>query len=134
MLKKFMTYKNTDLGLLVLRVALGLIMANHGYGKLMAHETMLHEFGDPIGLGSELSYILVVFAEFFCSILLVLGLATRAALIPLIITTAVIVFVAHGADPWGKKEMGALFGVTYLALLFTGPGKLSADNYLFGKQ
>jgi putative oxidoreductase len=60
----------------------------------------------------------------------VIGLFTRLALIPLIITTLVIVFVVHGNDPLGDKEHGILFLIPYLALLLAGPGKYAADRLL----
>ena len=78
-----------------------------------------------MGLGGEISLALTVFAEFFCSLLLVLGIGTRLFLIPLIIVAMVIVFVVHGADPLGDKEHGLLFLAPYITLMLTGPGKYS---------
>lgn len=92
------------------------------------------QFGDPLGLGSELSLALTVFAEFVCAILLILGLATRLATIPLIITMVVAGFIVHGNDPFGKKEMALLYLAVYFVLLITGPGKYSLDNSLGGKR
>ena len=83
-----------------------------------------------LGLGPAVSLALVVFAEFFCSILLVIGFMTRAALIPLIITMAVAVFSAHSGDIFGKGELAALYLVTYTSLLLTGPGRYSIDGII----
>ena len=91
---------------------------------------MLLQFSDPIGIGAGLSFHLVLFAEFVCAILLMLGLATRLALIPLIIAMLVAAFVAHADDPFGKKEMALLYLVVFITLLITGPGKYSIDNAL----
>lgn len=132
MKKLFNTNFNNEslhLMLLVLRVAFGAFMLVHGYQKLgwiTAGGEI--QFGDPIGVGPVLSLYLAVFAEFFCSILLILGLGTRLALIPLIITMLVAVFIAHGADGFDKKEMGLHFLVVYLFILISGPGKYSVDN------
>ena len=135
MLKKFLLSKNVDCGLLALRVAVGLLMAfPHGLSKLEAFNDKAHGFINPVGLGPELSYTLVVFAEFFCSLLLVLGLFTRLAVIPLIINALVIVFVVFLPEPWGKKEFPFLFLMAYVAILFMGPGKYSLDYLLFGKE
>jgi putative oxidoreductase len=121
----------TDLGLLLLRLASGGIMAySHGWGKLQKMLGGDMSFADPIGVGEELSLILTVFAEFACGILVALGLFTRAALIPLIVTMWVAVFIIHADDPFGKQEFGLLYLTPYLALYFTGPGKYSVDKRL----
>lgn len=105
-------------------------MITHGWSKLMNFKERLSTFSDPIGLGSEVSLTLIVFAEFFCSLFLILGLYTRLALIPLIIAMIVVAFIVHGDDPFGTKEKALLFLVAYLSLFFTGPGKYSLDSRL----
>ncbi|MEJ2879873.1 DoxX family protein [Pedobacter sp. GR22-6] len=120
--------------LLLLRVAFAVFMITHGYGKLvMITSGGPIQFGDPIGIGTAVSLYLTVFAEFFCSILLLLGLATRFALIPLIITMIVAVFIVHAADDFGTKEMGLHYLIVYLFLLVAGPGRYSVDS-LIGKS
>lgn len=133
MIKNFLLWKNTDAGLAVLRILVSAAMLVHGWDKLAAYNELFHDFGDPIGLGSEVSYILTVFAEFFCSILLIIGLFTRVAAVSLVITMLVAVFIAHGGDEWSKKEKAALYLIPYLAILTAGPGKYSADEQLFNK-
>ncbi len=121
----------TDLGLLFLRLASGGIMAySHGWGKLQKMLGGDMSFADPIGMGEEASLVLTVFAEFVCGILVALGLLTRAALVPLIITMLVAVFVIHADDPFSKQEFGLLYLVPYLTLFLAGPGKLSLDKKL----
>ena len=118
-----------DLGLLFLRLSAGGLMAySHGWGKLQKLMSGDMGFADPIGVGEEVSLVLTVFAEFFCGILVAVGLFTRAALIPLIITMWVAVFIIHADDPFGKQEFGLLYLIPYLALYFTGPGKISLDK------
>lgn len=120
-----------ELAILVLRVGLGLLMLTHGWPKL---EMLLSgdpiRFGDPIGIGKMPSLILVIFAEFFCSALLVLGLLTRLAVIPLIITMIVAVFVAHSGDPIGKRELGLIYLFGYFVILVHGSGPFSVDRLL----
>ena len=117
-----------DLGLLLLRVALGAGMMTHGLPKLMNYSERVEKFSDPIGLGSEFSLILTILAEVFCSLLLMLGLYTRLVLIPLIITFIVVAFIVHGADSFGQKEKALLYLIPYLVLMLTGPGKFSLDR------
>lgn len=117
--------------LLVLRVAIASFMIVHGYQKLgwlTAGGEI--QFGDPIGIGAPSSLILTVFAEFFCSILVLLGLGTRLAVIPLIITMLVAVFIVHGADGFDKKELGLHYLLVYVFLLISGSGKYSIDHLI----
>jgi putative oxidoreductase len=74
--------------------------------------------------------ILTVFAEFVCSILLIVGLGTRLALIPLIITMLVAVFIVHAPDGMDKKEHGLMYLLPYFALFLLGSGKFSLDAFL----
>lgn len=137
--------KLSSLGLLILRIGMGGYLATHGWGKVqMVLNGQAAMFGDPIGLGPALSLYLAAFAEFVCAILVVIGLGTRLAAIPVIVTMAVAAFVAHGSDPWtmqaaaeaffsgaskswASKEPALMFLVPFLALVFTGAGEYSLD-------
>src|SRR5258706_9612026 len=119
-----------DVGLLVLRLGLGGIMVAHGYGKLANFEMMAAQFADPFGFGLTASLVLAIFAEFFCSIGVMLGLATRIATIPLIVTMSTAVFIIHANDAFAKKQPALLFLVGFVALLLLGPGKLSVDHFI----
>lgn len=136
MRKIFATHFNqtsVSLSLLVLRVGTGSFMLTHGYPKLLKLLAGNFQFADPFGLGPGISLGMAAFAEFFCSILLILGLGTRLATIPLIVTMSVAAFVAHGADPFARKEMALLYLVSFIVLLFSGAGKFSVDR-LIGRR
>jgi putative oxidoreductase len=135
-MKRLFSSKYSDnsisLALLVLRLAMGGLMIPHGYQKLMKFASKSSTFADPFGIGPTTSMALTIFAEFFCAVLIVLGLLTRLATIPLIITMGVAVFIAHKGKIFGEGETAALFFFGYIALLFAGPGKFSMDR-LIGK-
>src|SRR5687768_3742038 len=95
-----------DVWLLILRILVASFMLSHGlpkFYKLMAGGEI--EFRDPIGLGPAASLTLTAFAEAVCSTFILIGLGTRIAVIPLIITMAVVSFIVHGEDPFAKKEL-----------------------------
>ena len=120
-----------DPGLLVIRVCFGAMILMRGMGKMERLISGSWDFADPIGIGSEASFILVTFAEFVCAVLLIMGLLTRFALIPLIITMFVVVFI-HGTDQsLSDRERPVLFLIAFLGLFLTGPGKYSIDGLLF---
>jgi putative oxidoreductase len=117
--------------MLVLRLGVGFLMlVNHGLDKLMHFAEKAPRFADPIGFGSTTSLSMAVFAEFFCSVFIILGLFTRLAVIPLIITMGAALFYAHKGQLFGEGEYAALYLTAYITLLFTGPGSASLDKFI----
>lgn len=116
--------------MLLLRIVSGGLMLNHGFGKLKNFEATAAKMMNFMGIGQTASAALVVFAEFFCAILVMIGLLTRLACIPLIVTMAVALFMAENGDFFGKGEVAALYLVSFLVLLFVGPGRISADSLI----
>lgn len=119
-----------NLAMLVLRVGTGVLMMNHGYDKLVHFAQYSEKFMNFLGLGSTVSLALVVFAEFFCSIFVILGLFTRLAAIPLIIDVAVAVVKGHDMKIFSDGEHAAIFFLVYVALLLVGPGRVSVDGMI----
>lgn len=127
--------KNTDIGILLLRLGVGGLMLTHGIPKLLRlFGSDPIQFADPIGIGVEASLTLAVFSEVICSILIIVGLATKLASIPLIITMAVAFFIVHADDPFQRKELALFFLIVYIVLLFTGSGKYSLDHYFLKRK
>jgi len=116
-----------DLGFLMMRLAAA-FMLFHGTPKLLGFTERMEKFPDPIGIGTVPSLVLCVFAEFFCTVFIVLGLFTRVMLVPLLINMTVVIFIVHAADPLAEKEMAFMYLFLYLGLFFTGPGKYSVDG------
>ncbi|WP_162418999.1 DoxX family protein [Cyclobacterium roseum] len=123
-----------DLAIFFLRVGTSLMLLTHGWAKITNFSERLNNFADPIGLGPAVSLQLVIFAEFFCTIFLMLGFMSRVFLIPLIINMAVIVFVVHGDDPFNRQELSLMYLLVFVVLLFTGPGKLSLDGQILKRR
>ena len=125
---------NYDLAALALRLAGGGLMLTHGIPKLIKIFNGDWSFANPLGLGEEFSLVLTVFAEFLCALLILLGLRSKWAAVPLIITMMIAAFVVHGADPFGKKETALLYLLIYLAIFWIGSGKYSLDHVLRKKN
>lgn len=119
--------KLLSIGLLLLRVSLGgLMIANHGWVKIINYETLKTQFFNFLGLGSEISLILAIVAEILCTILLIFGLYTRIALIPLLVTMLVAAGV-HGWQIFGEAELSFIYFIGFVFLLIVGPGDKSID-------
>ena len=118
-------------GVLILRIGAGLFMISHGWGKMEKIFSGDWKFGDPIGLGPELSLLATAGAEFVCAGMVVVGLLTRAAAAPIVFTMLVAAFVVHGGDPWAKQEFALLYALIFFVIMWTGGGKFSLDSLLW---
>jgi putative oxidoreductase len=131
-MKKILSTKYNEsawsLGLLILRIAFGGVMLIHGLDKIKDFDSVrnMGVFGAPT------DGILIIFAELFCAIFLVLGLFTRFAVIPLIIAMSVAFFKAHKGILIGEHNGQAafLYLCAYICILLTGPGKYSVDRMI----
>jgi len=119
-----------NIGTLVLRLGAGGLVIAHGYDKLVHFATLRHQFMSFMGIGSSTSLTLVIFAEFFCGLLVLLGLFTRLTVIPIVISMTVALVKAHHNDVFGAGEKAALYLCAFLAILLLGPGKASVDGVI----
>jgi putative oxidoreductase len=136
---------NKDLGLLIIRIMLGVLMAFYGYEKLTHYSEMAaSEFWAKnvsfLGMSGSIPLSLTIFAEFFCSIFLILGVFTRVSLFFLMFCMGYIFMVIFPMSIVEKSDNGMQFNnafvyfIIYVGLFLTGPGKYSLDHRLFGKS
>ena len=133
-MSKFLSTKYSNgafnFGMLVLRVAAGLLLAHHGYQKLIKFNVLRHQFMNFMHLGSTVSLTLIIIAELVCGILLILGLFTRLACIPIIIGMCVVVFMATNMQIFAEGEKGMIYLAITITILCCGPGKISVDGMM----
>ena len=133
-MKRLFSIKHSDnlasFALLILRVTMGGLMVPHGYSKLVNFASRSSNFSDPFHIGHAPSMALVIFAEFFCAVFVIMGVFTRLACIPIVIAMSVAVLYAHHGDIFGRGEHAALFLGGFLVLLLMGPGKVSMDRLI----
>lgn len=123
-------HSSIDLALLLARVGIGAFMLTHGIPKIAMLDANPVQFVDLFGVGPTLNLYLAIFAEVVCSILVIIGLGTRLAVIPLIFTMLVALLYVHSKDAFSIKEMAAHYLLSYVVLLLMGSGKYSVDNLL----
>ncbi len=118
----------------VARLAVGWVFLQSGWGKLHSLEKVVGFF-TQLGIPApEFQARLVACTELVCGALLLLGLATRIATIPLMITMVVALLTALKGD---IHELSDLFGTAefcYIALLLWlgvyGAGPISLDRII----
>ncbi|WP_412560581.1 DoxX family protein [Winogradskyella sp. MIT101101] len=118
---------SVSIAVLLLRFGVGIMMLVHGIPKLQMLFSGDIQFPGVMGMSPTISLVLTVFSEVLCSILLLIGLFTRIAAIPLIVTMLVAVLMIHGSDPYAMKELGLFYLLGYVVLLILGSGKYSFD-------
>lgn len=118
----------TDLGLLILRLGVGLTLAfAHGTGKVPPSPRFTEAVA---GMGFSAPGVFAWAAglsELVGGLLLALGLATRPAAFLVACTMAVAFFVRHAGDPFADGEKALLFLVGALTLLVAGGGRYAVD-------
>jgi len=119
-----------NIAMLVLRAGLAGLMLPHGYDKLVHFAQNQKGMINFLGMGTTLSLVLLIFAEFFCSLFLLMGLFSRLVVIPLIVAMSVALFKVHNAEIFGVGEHATLFIVGFLIILLVGPGKISVDGMM----
>lgn len=119
---------DTGVSLLLLRLFAGIFMFyGHGLGKLLKVYRGEFQFGDPIGLGPEVSLVLSAFAEGICAVLLIVGLMTRFSALVLTINMAVAFLFVHITQTFADMELALIYLVVFLVIFLMGPGKYSID-------
>jgi len=123
---------------LVARVTLGVLFISTGWGKVHDLQKVTGFFTD-LGIPMpHLNAVMVSFVELIGGTLLLIGLASRLAALPLIASMAVAIVTAQREQVHGLPDLFGLVEWTYLALLlwvaFAGPGKVSLDHLLLRKK
>ncbi len=127
-----MKNKLIDLGLLWLRVAFGLGMMYHGWGKVTGDggvagwaDRSVAAMGFPVPI---LFALIAVGCELIGGFFVLLGLWTRyaAAACAAVVLTAFL--VRHQLDPFGTKELAAAYAVVAIAIIILGPGRFAVDG------
>jgi putative oxidoreductase len=121
-------------GLLVLRIAALSLFLRHGWEKLSGYSTMVHHFPDPIHVGAHAGLAFALLSDGICSVLVLIGLATRLAAAVILTNLLVAFFFVHHAAYFSNShvELVALYIVIFATLLFTGPGRFSIYGRLQG--
>jgi putative oxidoreductase len=121
----------SQLGLLVLRVSAGLMMATHGYAKIFGgrREGFTQGVAD-MGFPAPAFFAwAAALSELVGGVTLALGLGTRVSAFLIYMTMLVAAFVRHGDDPFAKKELALLYLAVMFFFLLYGGGKWAIEKF-----
>lgn len=126
--------KNNDLGLLIIRLSLGLLMLLHGIAKLSHGVDFLSGMFQDLGLPGFFAYSVYI-GEVVAPVLLIIGYRTKLAALLFAFTMLAAVLMAHASDIFVLTETGgwavelqALYFFGALALFFTGAGTYAVSK------
>jgi putative oxidoreductase len=127
MIQKYLNYKNKDLGILMLRIALGLVFVVHGYMKL-TNITGTMAFFSTLNIPEFMVYVVIII-ELLGGILMLAGFFTQY----IGATFAIIMVVAMGSTglrkgPFGGQELEMVLLFVSLAVAFIGGGRYSLET------
>ena len=126
-----------DLGMLVVRAGLGVMIMMHGWPKLAGGAPKWERLGHAMSAVGVDAFPLfwgaaAAFTEFFGGFLILVGFATR----PVAALIVFILFVAALRDLTGSgwdllaASHPIETGLAFMAVLFAGPGRYSIDHRL----
>ncbi len=126
--------RNTDVGLFILRLGLGVLMLLHGISKLMHGADGIEQMLSGMGIPVFVAYGVYI-GEVIAPIFIIAGFATRIAAVVMAFNMIVAIAMAHSADVFSLSETGgwmielpALYFFGAVALMFTGAGKYAVSN------
>ena len=126
--------KNNDLGLLILRITIGVLMLLHGIPKLSAGLDFIKSMLVEKGLPAFIAYGVLI-GEILAPIAILIGFRTRIAAAVYAFNCLVAILLVHSSEIFSMGEHGGwalellglyLFGS--LALFFTGGGNIAISK------
>lgn len=126
--------RNSDLGVLILRLSVGGLLLFHGISKLIGGVGAIAGMLAGLGLPEFLAYGTLL-CEVVAPVLIIIGLWTRAASAAVVFNMIVAILMAHlpvlfsvdANGGWGA-ELPALYLFGALALCFIGGGRYAVSN------
>ncbi len=124
-----------NVGKLILRLMLGVLMIFHGYKKYQSGINGIKKLVVTNGLPEFLAYGVYI-GEILVPILIIIGLYTRISSLIYALTMAVAIFLAHSSHLFSLNaktggliiETPLLFMLGAIALMFLGAGRYSIDK------
>ena len=124
-------FQTEDIGKLVLRLTLGILLIMHGVAKIMGGVGGISGMVQSVGLPGFFAYGVYI-GEVLAPLLVILGLYARVGALIIVVNMLAAIYLAHLGDlfllgqggGW-KLELQGFFLFTALAVALIGPGRFS---------
>ena len=123
-----------NFSMLIFRVALSLeLMVVHGFKKIGIHVAEAEKVPNPLHLPEIINNAFAISANLIFPVLVILGLFTRIAILPILAVTLTGYFVLHWNDALLIKDTPFMYSLSYLLIMVLGPGRYSVDYFIENK-
>lgn len=132
-------YSYTHLGRMFLRMFVGVVMLQFGVRQIMVFSEIAPVFPTISGIPPQLTLILLIAIEIFCSFCIMIGFCTRLMTMPPFVAMCIAeCYIINSSAPIPPYMLGwespvylpIMFIGIYFFLLLVGPGKISCDYFL----
>ncbi|MEA3083679.1 MAG: putative oxidoreductase [Paraburkholderia sp.] len=119
-----------DMGLLYLRIAASiLLLAVHGLPKVLHYSSEAAAIEDPFHFGKTLSISFAIFAEVICPPLIILGIATRLAALPILFVTVIALVFVHRDWTLAQGQFAWMLLILFGTIAIAGPGQYRVSRW-----
>jgi putative oxidoreductase len=101
-----------------------LVLVVHGLPKAMHYASQAAAIEDPFHLGRTVSIVFAIFAEVICPPLMILGIATRLAALPILIVTVVALGFVHRGWSLADGQFAWMLLILFGTIAIAGPGQI----------
>ncbi|PKK89009.1 MAG: DoxX family protein [Candidatus Wallbacteria bacterium HGW-Wallbacteria-1] len=128
--------ERNDIGLLLLRIFVGVAFMIHGWPKISGGMEGWTKIGGAMaGFGITFAPafwgFMAAFTEFCGGLFLVLGLFTRPFSGLIAFTMVVAVFSVHGGQPFKNRELALVYLFCAIMFMIRGGGRFSIDRFIY---
>ncbi|MGQ7935971.1 DoxX family protein [Paraburkholderia sp. D1E] len=110
--------------LLFLRVAASvLLLVVHGLPKATHYSSQLAVIEDPLHLGKTLTLGIAIFAEVLCPVLMIAGIATRLAALPMMVITLMALTLVHPEWTLDQPQFAWMLLILFGTIVIGGAGR-----------
>jgi len=114
----------TDAALLFLRVTASvLVLLVHGLPKALHVASQLDAIEDPLHLGKALTLAFAIFAEVVCPLLMIAGIATRLAALPIMMVSAIALGLVHREWTLDQGQFAWMLLILFGTIVIGGAGR-----------
>ncbi len=113
-----------DAALLFLRITASvLVLLVHGFPKAIHYASQLDAIEDPLHIGKTFTLGFAIFAEVVCPLLMIAGIATRLAALPIMLVSAIALGLVHPEWTLDQGQFAWMLLIMFGAVAIGGAGR-----------